>query len=264
MKESKGRFVQLALALLATGIVPSVHAGLVVGGTRFIFYGQKNAITVGVRNASALPFLVVSKVIPDDGSDTAGSTPAGPGVTRAPFMVTPPLFRLKGGRDSLLRVVRTGGHLPEDRESLFRLSVAGIPESPEKPGANTLEVAVRSKFKFFYRPAGLKGKAEDAWHQISWSRQGASVTVSNPTPYYVTLYNLKVNGHPTDGGMVPPLSSRTQPWCQSGSCSLTWQSINDYGRVMPAWQVSLVSGAPAHQGRAVGASAKTPGAVSPN
>ncbi|MDI8993129.1 fimbria/pilus periplasmic chaperone, partial [Salmonella enterica subsp. enterica serovar Anatum] len=44
-------------------------------------------------------------------------------LQHAPFMVTPPLFRLNGGQKNVLRIIRTGGNLPEDRESLYWLDI---------------------------------------------------------------------------------------------------------------------------------------------
>lgn len=47
--------------------------------------------------------------------------------TAANFMVTPPVFRLDGGQQSRLRIVRVGGEYPKDRESLDWLCVTGVP-----------------------------------------------------------------------------------------------------------------------------------------
>jgi len=46
---------------------------------------------------------------------------------KAPFLITPPLFRLDAKEDNVLRVVRTGGNLPGDRESLYWLNIKPFP-----------------------------------------------------------------------------------------------------------------------------------------
>ena len=131
--------------------------------------------------------------------------------------------------------MRTGGDLPDDRESLFWLSVASIPETQSKPAANALQIAIRSRMKLFYRPAGLKGREEEAYRQLVWSVQGGKVQISNPTPYYVTLFNLRANDRAVENaGMVAPFATESRSACPtSGRCVLQWQTINDYGRVMP-------------------------------
>ncbi len=48
---------------------------------------------------------------------------------KAPFLITPPLFRLDAKQENVLRIIRTGGNLPADRESLFWLNIKSIPSS---------------------------------------------------------------------------------------------------------------------------------------
>ncbi|HGB6406542.1 TPA: molecular chaperone, partial [Salmonella enterica subsp. enterica serovar Oranienburg] len=77
---------------------------------------------------------------------------------RSPFIVTPPLFRINPGEENILRIVRTGGFLPENRESVFWLNVKSIPAMDSRaPDENRLQLVVKSRLKLFYRPSGLKG-----------------------------------------------------------------------------------------------------------
>lgn len=217
-------FILLALCVNA-------HAGIVVDGTRFIFDADKPSITFTVNNTAQQRFLVLSKVQDAEGQSS----------DRVPFMTTPPLFPLLPGHSNIVRIMRLGGDLPNDRESLFWLSVASIPETQNKPPVNALQVAIRSRMKLFYRPAGLKGREEEAYRQLAWKVQGGSTEVSNPTPYYVTLFNLRVNGRAVENaGMVAPFATEVKSICPtSGSCVLQWQTINDYGRVMPIQTLTL-------------------------
>lgn len=210
--------------LLAYGV--SAHAGVTVDGTRFIFDADKPSITFTVNNTAQQRYLVLSKVL--DARGQSGN--------QVPFITTPPLFPLLPGHSNIVRIMRTGGDLPDDRESLFWLSVASIPETQSKPSANALQIAIRSRMKLFYRPMGLKGREEEAYRQLVWKVQGSKTQVSNPTPYYVTLFNLRVNGKAVENaGMVAPFATESRSACPtSGRCVLQWQTINDYGRVMPA------------------------------
>jgi P pilus assembly chaperone PapD len=218
--------------------VTMVHAGVVIGGTRFIYGEQLRSITFSVRNTSETAYLLNTKVF--SGGAWAGSDR--PITAPAPFIATPPLFPLAGGRENSIRIVRTGGELPADRESLFTLSISSIPSG--RGGPDSIQMAVRSSLKLFYRPAGLKGDPENAYKQLKWSRAGKHVIVENPTPYYVTLFQLKANGREFDNaGLVAPFSQRKESWCgETASCQLYWQTINDYGRVMPAVSLMVETG----------------------
>ncbi|MGM1329379.1 fimbrial biogenesis chaperone, partial [Klebsiella michiganensis] len=81
---------------------------------------------------------------------------------------------------NILRIVRTGGSLPEDRESVFWLNVKSIPATDDSvPNNNVLQVVVKSRLKIFYRPAGLEGQPETAYHHLSVARSGNRLAVSN-------------------------------------------------------------------------------------
>lgn len=203
----------------------AAHAGVTVDGTRFIFDADKPSITFTVNNTAQQRYLVLSKVLNAQGQ--AGND--------VPFMTTQPLFPLLPGHSNIVRIMRVGGDLPADRESLFWLSVASIPETQGKQPPNSLQVAIRSRMKLFYRPAGLKGREEEAYRQLVWKKQGRQIQINNPTPYYVTLFNLRVNGSTVDNaGMVAPFATAAKSECPaSGACVVQWQTINDYGRVMP-------------------------------
>ena len=185
--------------LLAFGV--NAHAGVTVDGTRFIFDADKPSITFTVNNTAQQRYLVLSKVLDAQGKSSR----------QVPFMTTPPLFPLLPGHSNIVRIMRLGGDLPDDRESLFWLSVASIPETQSKPPANALQVAIRSRMKLFYRPVGLKGREEEAYRQLAWKVQGGK-----------------------SAGTVAPLNTKAKNACPSGRrCVLQWQTINDYGRVMP-------------------------------
>lgn len=234
----------LVLGLVA-GSVQSAQAGVVIGGTRFVFGEKSSALNVSLRNNSEMTWLVNSRIF--RGGDWAGS--ASPVISSAvPLMVTPPLFALKRGGENKLRIIRTEGDLPADRESLFTLSIAAIPSG--KPEADSVQVAVRSRLKLFWRPEGLKGSPEDAYRQLRWQNTPSGLSITNPTPFYVTIFGLSTDGTPVDNaGMVAPYATRQTLWCQGRqTCALRWQSINDYGRIMPAVSLRVEGGAPVSAG----------------
>lgn len=214
------RYAVIALASVLASF--AAQAGIVIGGTRVIYDGDKKETSATLRNPDKSGVWLVQSWVD---SGVKGS--------KAPFIVTPPLFRINPGEENILRIVRTGGNLPEDRESVFWLNVKSIPATDDsQPYNNVLQVVVKSRLKLFYRPAGLEGQPETAYHHLSVSRSGNRLTVSNPTSYYVTLFTLKVDGQEIkEADMVPPKGCVSFTLPSATASTVSWQSISDYGGV---------------------------------
>ncbi|MEI7035469.1 molecular chaperone [Fulvimonas yonginensis] len=215
------------------------HASVLITGTRVVFPAQDGEVTVRLTNDADRPALVESWV-------DAGDAQSTPDRADTPFLVTPPLFRMEAHRDQSLRILFTPGHqaLPADRESLFWLNVLEVPPKPStaNAGANYLQLAIRSRLKLFYRPAGLTADPQKAPDTLTFelARDGAgyAVTVHNPSPYHITLTRLRLHADGTSyagqSGMVAPLSDLrvalpglTMP-PPAGSV-VEFVCINDYG-----------------------------------
>ncbi|WP_260515800.1 fimbrial biogenesis chaperone [Serratia fonticola] len=210
----------LLVTLLASAGV--VQAGVVIGGTRLIYDGGKKESSLSVNNPDKVPYLIQSWV-----ETTAG------GAEKAPFMVTPPLFRLDGGQENVLRVVRAGGNLPSDKESLYWMNIKSIPSVNNDTNQNTLQIAVKTRIKLIYRPQGLKGTPEELAGKLTWQRNGNNLQVTNPTPFYMNFHEVKVADKGVKGvTYVAPMSSASfaLPAGTSGG-SVTWKIISDYGAV---------------------------------
>ncbi|CAM3793873.1 MULTISPECIES: fimbrial biogenesis chaperone [Rahnella] len=206
-----------------------VYAGVITEATRVIYPGNKKeaSLTVSNQGKQAEPYLIQSWVDNNgpDGLQKSSVTP--------PFVVTPPLFRLNAGEDNSLRIIRTGGILPEDRESLFWLNIKAIPRLPENAPAGLLQIVVKTRLKLFYRPAALLTPAgQSAWRQLQFSRQAGQLRVTNPTPFYFTFFKLKTGSSAVATGntMVPPFGQATYPWpAGAAGNDVSWQVVNDYG-----------------------------------
>jgi P pilus assembly chaperone PapD len=200
------RWRATVLTVLLLLITTSVQAGIVIGGTRLIYEGNKKEASITVNNPDKVPYLIQSWV---DGELVSGQSKA----EKAPFLATPPLFRLDAERQNVLRVVRAGGSLPEDRESIFWMNIKSIPYAEKKE--NTLQIAIKTRIKMIYRPVGVKTTPEEAVKNIIWKRTGNSVQVTNPSAHYFTFFNVKVNGAEIkDLPMVAPLQTSVLP-CQT-------------------------------------------------
>ncbi|WP_423369620.1 fimbrial biogenesis chaperone [Burkholderia sp. LMG 32019] len=226
-------FAGLALAgslLLSSG---ASLAGVTLDGTRIVLAAPSKEASILVRNRAPADVMIQSWM---DASD---------GKSDVPFAITPALNRLGAEKQQTLRVLYYGQGLPADRESVFWLNVQEIPQKAKDD--NTLQIAVRQRIKFFYRPASLPGKVEEAPAQLRWKlvqRDGqAQLEVSNPSAYFVSLASVKVQSGGRDyaaaAEMVPPSATRqfTVKDLPAGAAAagvkVHFESINDYGAVEP-------------------------------
>lgn len=197
--------------------------GVTVGGTRLIYDGSRKEASLSVTNSTSAPYLIQSWTEVRENS-----------TEKAPFIVTPPLFRLEGNQQNVLRIVRVGGNLPEDRESLFWLSVKSIPRGSQQDNVNTLQIAVKNRIKLIYRPAALTGVPEAQADKLSWRVSGNKVTVTNPTPFVMNFYEIKVGSRDVqDVTWVLPMSEATFTIPAGAAGQVSWKLITDYGGVGP-------------------------------
>lgn len=200
----------------------AAQAGIIVGGTRLIYDGAKKESSLSVNNPDKVPYLIQSWIDTTDG-----------GAEKAPFMITPPLFRLDGGQQNILRVVRAGGNLASDKETLYWINIKSIPSSEKKEGKNTLQVAVKTRLKLIFRPQGLKGVPEEVAQDLKWQRNGNQLQVTNPTPFYMNFQQVTLAGKEVASATyVAPMSSSSFALPTGAtSGSVTWKLISDYGGV---------------------------------
>ncbi|MGK3144655.1 fimbrial biogenesis chaperone [Pantoea sp. C2G6] len=208
-------------------IAGTAQANISLGVTRVVFNEGSKDVTLFVRNSSKeTPFLVQSWVSDPANSDKATDQ----------FLLTPPLFRMGAGEENLLRIVDTSSSLPADRESLFRINVKAIPPAPDKDKAgNTLQIALKTTIKLFYRPAFMKAmKLEDEVAKVSWRAAGDKVTLLNPTPFNIALTKVTFNGTQsveTQSGL-PAKGELAVTAPKKGISDIEIEYINDYGGVV--------------------------------
>lgn len=208
----------LFVCALSTTTVGVANAGVVIGGTRVIYDGAKKESSISVQNPDTTPYLIQSWIDTQNG-----------GTEKAPFIITPPLYRLDKDQQNVERIILTGA-LPQDKESLFWLNIKAIPSAPHKD--NTLQVAVKTRLKIIYRPASLKGVLpEELAEKLTWQRSGNNIRVSNPTSYVFNFNEITLGGKKLEDVtyVLPGTSAEfALPGNASGN-DLKFIVINDYG-----------------------------------
>ncbi|MGA3679327.1 fimbrial biogenesis chaperone [Pseudomonas graminis] len=225
-----------------SGLFLAVISGMAQGavslsGTRLIFDGRYNEATIEVSNRGDSEALIQAWLDAPRADDPPGRDQ--PGNARAadlPFALTPPLARLPAKGKQTFRLVYEGVGMPQDRESMLHLYVLEIPR--RSPAVQQLSIAIRQRINVFYRPAALTGDPADAAQMLIWQRApstDATLSVRNPTPYHVSLQDLRINGiEVADHRLLPPFSaaSLTLPVIGlKGSVAetLSFKAMTDYG-----------------------------------
>ncbi|WP_415999711.1 molecular chaperone [Citrobacter portucalensis] len=209
------------VALTTLLAMASAQAGVIIGGTRVIYNGAKKETSISVKNPDKSSYLIQSW------SDTGEQS-----KDKAPFIVTPPLFRLGAGQENTLRIIRSGGALAEDRESLYWMNIKSIPATEKVENANTLQIAVKTRIKLIYRPQTLTQQPEDVTNKLTWQRSGNTLTVNNPTAYYMNFSTVKVGASTVKNATyVAPMSSASFTLPTNATGNVTWNLINDFGSV---------------------------------
>jgi P pilus assembly chaperone PapD len=217
----------LTVALLGALLAPQAQAAIALDRTRVIFDGSEKSVSLNISNQNKqLPYLAQGWLEDEQGNKI-----------QSPLAVLPPVQRVEPGKPSQVKIQALPATklLPQDRETVYYFNLREIPPKSDKP--NTLQIALQTRIKLFYRPAAIAPQQNAApWQeQLTLTKQGDKYVVNNPTPYYVTLVDagakksvVGVKGF--EPLMVPPKGSAplgVSAAALGAGPVLTY--INDYG-----------------------------------
>jgi fimbrial chaperone protein len=221
-----------ALAIISAFVFPMIaqaEGGISIQGTRIIYPLDARQIGLSINNSSAVDSFLVQSWVEDAG-----------GKKTDDFVATPPLYLSKPHNENLLRLVRVGHAMPKDRESLYYFTAKAIPSVNDKlAGQSVIHIATATRIKLFVRPQGLMPLPEHAASMLSFRRAGDQLIINNPTPYYLTLTDMKVGSHLLGGGMAAPFSSLKVSLPKGAVSSFAFRTINDYGSLTPPVTIYL-------------------------
>ncbi|EKZ9480376.1 fimbrial assembly chaperone [Klebsiella oxytoca] len=216
----------LALLLLA-GVNSAPFAAVNVDRTRLVFAASDIAQSLTLANDSVTPMLL--QVWTD-----AGETASSPDNSRTPLVVLPPVFKMQPDELRTLRVMLSSRRsLPEDRESLFWLNIYQIPPelSATKSSTRKLVLPLRLRLKVFIRPTGLKAPTANDEQKLRFSIASQGITITNPTPWYMSLTVTATKGIRSGYIMLAPYERRDVVLSQAPAVGTTvnYAVINDSG-----------------------------------
>lgn len=175
-------------------------AQIVVDKTRIVFdHSQSNTETIMLTNVSKMnPFLAQSWI-----EDTTGAKIEGP------LMALPVILRINPNESKQIRIslVRNTAQLPTDRESLFFFNVIGIPPQNSAQSGNSIELAIKTKLKVFYRPKGLpKYTSQEVFGQLRVEKNQGGLIIQNPSPYNTVVFGVSEgkNARVKELGLIVP------------------------------------------------------------
>lgn len=172
-------FNYMCIALVMLMAAPLARATLSTDLTRYVFQGDKESLTITVKNNDKERLFGgqawVDNIVETD--------------TRPTFVVTPSFFKVQAGGRQTLRIIMASNSLPQDRESVYWLNLQDIPPALKGSG---LAIALRTKMKLFYRPAGLLDGRKGAEQGISLrTRPDGKALLVNSTPYIFAISALQ-------------------------------------------------------------------------
>ncbi|MCU6175006.1 fimbria/pilus periplasmic chaperone [Citrobacter cronae] len=194
---------RILLSSLIALTIPA-HADIVIYGTRVIYPAEKKEIIVQLMNQSSKASLVQSWI--DDGDTTIP-----PEKISVPFLLTPPVVRIKGNSGQQIKIKKIANALPNDKESIFYFNVLDIPPNTnEENSKNTLKFAMQNRLKLLYRPAGIETVTKTSIKKLALLRSGNNLNFRNDTANWITVPKIESNKIQLNGKtiLLPPLSSQ--------------------------------------------------------
>ncbi len=227
----KVSFMATVLLLLLFACHSTIaNAAVALGATRVIYPANQKQVLLPVTNNDPASVYLIQSWIENAGDQKDTQ-----------FVITPPLFSMQGKKENTLRIINATNHqLPGDRESLFWVNVKAIPAmEKDQKNENTLQLAIISRIKMFYRPTHLAMAPEEAPAMLRFRRSGSKLTLINPTPYFITVTNMKAGNSNLPNTMVPPKGEVSVDIPHAVTGDISFQTINDYGALTPRIKATM-------------------------
>lgn len=226
----KNKLSLLLLGLLLTALASPAYPAVSTDRTRLVFNADRQTMAMGLSNKDKTKPFLAQVWLEDEEHHKLKDF--------MPLIAVPPVMRLEPEGKNVVRINKTvqAVSLPTDRETLFYLNVRGIP--PKHSENNSLQVAVQTTLKLFYRPESIRLKwGEFTGNKVTLKKTGADngLLLENPTPYYFTIAGMspqKDDKKQTnfETFMIPPYSKKEVIINEAAKPKSIWMTfINDFG-----------------------------------
>ncbi|BCV34428.1 molecular chaperone FimC [Shewanella algae] len=220
MSKFKFKTFMLSNALLLSF---SANSALTLDGTRYIYNSDVNAIPVTVANQADR--LFGGQIWLEQTSDTGD----------IPFAVVPNVFALEKGAKQVVQLSALESRsLSQTQESMFWLNLQEVPSKDKGMNVgNALVMAARIKVKLLYRPESIKKERKHAEEKIRLQRDGASLVISNPTPYYFAVISVAGSSTSSNSQLTSfaPFSQLRLELPEREGDTIDFRAIDDWGAV---------------------------------
>ena len=225
----KKLFLPLLSMLLSAISAPS-YPTVTTDRTRVVFNADSQAVALGIENTDKKKPYLAQIWLEDEQHHKLKDI--------IPLIAVPPVIRMEPGSKNRVRINKTAqvAALPTNRETLFYLNVRGIP--PKHAENNSLQVALQTSLKVFYRPESIKLK----WGEfvgdrliLKKTKTANEIVLNNPTPYYFTVAGMSLqkndkNQDNFETFMIAPYSQKTLKRSDNAGVKSYWFTlINDFG-----------------------------------
>lgn len=201
----------------------AAQAAIALDRTRVIFPGSEKSTSVNIANTNVKhPYLAQAWLEDMQGNKIA-----------SPFVIVPPMQRVEPDGKSTIRInaLPAVASLPQDRESVFMFNVREVPPRSDTP--NTMQIALQSKIKLFYRPEAILPERYARWDdKLVLNKVANGYRVENPTPYYMTVIAITGAEKATAEKNFKPqmIEPKSSAFFATTHYSSPWvTTINDYG-----------------------------------
>ncbi|MFD1802528.1 molecular chaperone [Mixta tenebrionis] len=196
------------------------QASLVLDQSRIVISAQDGMGTVKINNPTARDYLIQNWITNSKNG------------TQEEIFVQPPLLKIKARHKVAINVEAIDPALAKKaQEQLYWLNVKEIPKVDKSQNGSQLVLAMLTRVKVFYRPDGVPAEMGKEYMKLKWKRAGNNLTVTNPTPYYITFNEVWEGNNkakPLVADMVAPGATLTIKNYR-GSSVIHYNIIDDYG-----------------------------------
>lgn len=169
-----------------------------------------------------------------------GDILASPSLVKTPVFLTPPILNLKPGEIKSIQAIVDRQMVDQQKdEQIYWLNIYQVSRKfitdEIAPFSDELVLPIRLRIKLLVRPQGIEKLEKTAGEQLTFGFEPASghtsatVSISNPTPWNISLLYLTINGQEITPPLIPANGSVLLARPITQPALIEYAIINDFG-----------------------------------